>query len=197
MTKKQRKPPAKKPKSATLVGRALKECLRKGHSVELEGLGVFLAGSRQFVPTPGPRVFIAYAVEDLEMATRLYNDLIAAGMSPWLDRKKLLPGQMWTRCIDRAIENSDFFLACFSRVSAFKKGQFPYEVRHALRCADRMPLDDVFVLPVRLNDCEMPRAITSQTQYVDLFPNWNAGVKRLVGSIRQQTLVRVSRQPAA
>jgi hypothetical protein len=197
MIKKSRKPPATKPKSAALVGRALKECLREGHSVELEGLGVFLAGSRQFVPIPGPRVFIAYAVEDLEMATRLYNDLLAAGMSPWLDRKKLLPGQAWTRCIDRAIENSDFFVACFSTASAFKKGQFPYEVRHALRCADRMPLDDVFVMPVRLNECQMPRTIASQTQYVDLFPNWFAGLNRLVRSIREQTLVRLNRQTAA
>jgi hypothetical protein len=149
------------------------------------------------VPLHGPRVFIAYASENLEMAVRLYDDLLAAGMSPWLDRKKLLPGQMWMRCIDRAIENSEFFVACFSTESASKKGQFPYEVRLALRCADRMPLDDVFLMPVRLNNCQMPRTITSHTQYVDLFPNWSAGVDQLVRSIRQETLHRLNRQTAA
>jgi hypothetical protein len=138
-------------------------------------------------------VFIAYAVEDLAFAERLFDDLTGAGMAPWLDRKKLMPGQSWSRCIERAIENSDFFIACFSTTSVTKKGQFPYEVRFALRWADRMPLDDVFLMPIRLNDCAVPRTISSNTQYVDVFPDWSAGVRELVRSMTDEFHHRLQR----
>jgi hypothetical protein len=185
-----------KDKDAAQVGRALRACLRDGKSIELEGLGTFLADAKQpiqFVPCRAPHVFIAYAIEDLALADRLYRDLAAAGFCPWLDRRKLLPGQVWTKCIERAIETSDFFIACFSTTSAAKRGQFPYEIRFALRCAERMPLDDVFVMPVRLNDCRVPRVISAQTQYLDMFPDWNEGIARLVNSIRGEMLARSSR----
>ena len=47
---------------------------------------------------------------------------------------------------------------------------------HALRCADRMPLEDIFILPVRLDKCPVPRSIAAHTQYVDLFPDWEIGI---------------------
>jgi hypothetical protein len=185
---------------AAQLAHVLKACLRDGDSVELEGLGVFVAKSGQppvFVPDTSPRVFIAYAVEDLPLALRIYTELLAAGTAPWLDRVKLLPGQAWARCIDRAIETSDFFIACFSTTSVAKKGQFPYEVRHALRCADRMPLDDVFVLPVRLDKCGIPRSISAQMQYVDLFPDWEKGLSEVISAIHHEMHARRNRRPAA
>ena len=48
---------------------------------------------------------------------RLFDGLETRGLSPWLDRRKLLPGQNWPRAIEEAIETSDFFIACFSRLS--------------------------------------------------------------------------------
>jgi hypothetical protein len=185
--------------NAKLVGRALRECLRRGDAVELEGLGVFVPGSGapgHFVAATAPRVFIAYVAEDRPAASRLYADLAAAGLSPWLDRRKLLPGQAWNRCIEHAIETSDFFIACFSATSSAKRGHFPYEVRYALRCAERMPLDDMFVLPVRLDDCTVPRMITAQTQCLDMFPDWNAGVSQLITSMRAEMLAREGRVAA-
>jgi hypothetical protein len=191
---------ANKNLDAAQLADVLKACLRDGDSVELEGLGVFLANDGEpprFVPDTSPRVFIAYAIEDLPLAMRVYADLMAAGMAPWLDRKKLLPGQAWSRAIERAIETSDFFVPCFSIVSAHKKGQFPYELRHALRCADRLPLDDVFLLPIRLDNCPVPRSISAQTQYVDLFPDWDTGLNQLVSAIRHEMMARRNRRSAA
>jgi hypothetical protein len=107
-------------------------------------------------------------------------------MKPWLDTRKLLPGQDWPRCIERAIDRADFFVPCFSHRAVRKRGQFPFELRYALRCADRMPLDDSFIVPVRLDECEVPRRIASQIQYVDLFPDRAAGVRKLVRSIRRE-----------
>ena len=45
-----------------------------------------------FVPAAGPRVFIAYVREDYAAAAQLYKALEAAGLQPWLDAEKLLPG---------------------------------------------------------------------------------------------------------
>ena len=169
-----------------LVGEIMKQCLTEGIDVELDGLGVFRRGadgSIAFERTAGPRVFIAYVAEDFPLAVRLYHGLEAAGFNPWLDRMKLLPGQNWPRAIDRALETSDFVIACFSEQSTKKRGQFPYEVRIALRAAERMPLDDVYFLPVRLERCEVPKLIANQTQYVDMFPDWDDGLGELVKSI--------------
>ena len=65
-----------------------------------------------------------------------------------------------------------------------KKGQFQAELRYALDCAARVPLDRIFLIPVRLEDCAVPPCIGREIQYVDLFPDWEEGVRRVVASIR-------------
>ena len=165
----------------------VRESLAAGLAVEIEGLGTFRASGsgHEFTPQTAAQVFIAYAAEDLPTARRLSEALQAAGCSPWLDKEKLLAGQNWPRAIERAIEVSDVFVACFSQRSAAKRGMFQQELRHALECAHRRPLDDSFVVPVRLEACEVPSSIASHLQYVDLFPDWNKGIRRLAQAIRK------------
>jgi hypothetical protein len=178
--------------AAALV-EVVKDSLRDGIAVEFDGLGTFLPREPdgfEFIPENRPRVFVAYAHEDSRSALRLVDALNAAGIKTWIDKRRLLPGQDWHDTIERAICRADFFIGCFSRVAVRKRGQFPYELRFALRCADRMPLDEVFVMPVRLEPCLVPQSIQSRTQYVDLFPDWDAGVTRLVESIRREYAAR-------
>jgi hypothetical protein len=172
-------------KNVEQVARILAECLRKGYTVDIDGLGVFRpnSGGYEFQPHTAPKVFLAYVREDLGQVERLYRALRRRGFDPWLDRKKLLPGQDWPRAIRRAIELADFFVACFSRRSVRKRGEFHSELRFALDCARRLPLDDVYFLPVRLDECPVPPQISREIQYVDLFPDWNAGVARLVRAL--------------
>lgn len=172
-----------------LLAQIVEDCLEHGESVDLDGLGEFRRSAErglEFIPESAPRVFIAYVAEDVHLAVRLFDDLEAAGMKPWIDRRKLLPGQNWRQSIERAIQRADFFVACYSRRAVRKRGQFPYEVRLALRCADRMPLGEAFILPVRLERCTLPPDIESQIQYVDLFPDWAAGTRRLIDSILRE-----------
>jgi hypothetical protein len=163
--------------------------LQRSPAVEIDGLGIFARDARgriSFRDGNLTRVFIAYAVEDAEQAERLFDCLDALGFAPWLDRRKLLPGQDWPHRIQDAIDNSDFFIACFSANSVHKRGGFQVEVRHALECARRIPLDDVFLIPVRLDNCRVPTVIQRETQYVDLFPDWETGVARIVTIIGNQ-----------
>ncbi|HYP12918.1 MAG TPA: toll/interleukin-1 receptor domain-containing protein, partial [Bryobacteraceae bacterium] len=139
--------PQNQERLAKLLGKAVNQLVTSGDSVRIDGLGTFVPGADgdpDFLPDTDARIFIAYSKEDVHHADRLYEDLLEAGFNPWLDHKKLLAGQNWARSIDRAIETSDFFVACYSSQSTVKRGRFQSEVRTALRCSDEMPLDDLF-----------------------------------------------------
>ena len=165
----------------------LRQELDRGEPVDIEGLGTFrrTASGYDFSAQEEPQVFVAYVVEDLEPARRLCASLRAGGCSPWLDKDKLLPGQNWPRAIERAIETSDAFVACFSSRSISKRGQFQTELRYALDCARQLPLDDAFLIPLRLERCSIPSKISKNVQYVDLFPDWERGIKRVLRTIRR------------
>jgi len=157
--------------------------------VEIDGLGLFRptrTGGYEFVAKTTPKVFLAYVEEDREAVLKLFAGLQAHGMDPWLDRRKLMPGQNWPRSIERAIEVSDFFLACLSHRSVAKPGRFQSELRYALDCASRLPLEEVYFIPVRLDRCDVPARIAREIQYVDLFPDWDRGLNRVIRVIRQQ-----------
>jgi hypothetical protein len=180
------------------VARIVRQCLNEGASVQIDGLGTFVPKPRRgfrFVPEKRPRVFIAYASEELAVANRLSAALLARGFEPWLDKKKLLPGQNWPRAIESAIESSDYFLPCFSRRSVRKRGTFQSELRFALECAERLPIDDMFVVPVRLDECQVPGRLASKVQYVNLFPDWERGITRLADAILKQEAQRRKNTP--
>jgi hypothetical protein len=183
------------PGSVERLAQVVIEGLAAGREVELDGLGVFrpdAAAGFRFEPYP-PRVFVAYASEDGAAAARLYAELAGAGFSPWMDMKNLVPGQNWPRAIECAIETADFFVACFSRNSVGRRGGFQAEIRYAMDCARRVPLDDIFLAPVRLDDCRVPRAIQREVQYIDLFPDWRYGITRLTGMLRAESERRSKR----
>ena len=162
--------------------------LAAGQTVEIDGLGAFhpdRARGFRFVRAL-PQVFVAYAREDLEAAEVLCDTLESSGFNAWIDVRKLLPGQNWPRAIENAIEASDFFVACFSTHSVNKKGGFQAEIRYALDCARRLPLDRIFVVPVRLDACRVPRSIQKEFQYVDLFPDPARGTRRVLAAMRRE-----------
>jgi hypothetical protein len=180
-------------KSADQIARILLQCLDEAASVEIDGLGVFRRNGAgyQFVPFSGPSVFLAYAAEDRHTAERLYHTLRCRGFNPWLDRKKLLPGQNWPRAIQQAIEVSDYFIACLSHQALQKKGQFQAEMRYALDCARRAPLDRTYFIPLRLDECPVPASISREIQYLDLFPDWDEGIARLIEALKGPTKAKI------
>ena len=65
-----------------------------------------------------PKIFLAHAREDKPQVRKLYADLAARGLDPWLDEVDLVPGQIWKEEIPRAIRQAGIFLACLSSRSA-------------------------------------------------------------------------------
>jgi formylglycine-generating enzyme required for sulfatase activity len=100
----------------------------------------------------------------------LYQTLSAEGwLDVWLDEEKLLPGQDWDYEIDRALDKSDAVIVTLSTGSVSKEGYVQKELRFALDIALEKPEGTIFILPVRLDDCERPRRLRP-IQGIDYFP---------------------------
>jgi hypothetical protein len=171
--------------------------LAEGMVVEIDGLGTFYphpATGFLFAPHTRPAIFIAYGTEDRDAASALYETFDRAGFSPWMDSKKLLPGQNWARALEAAIETSDFCVPCFSSRTVARRGGFQAEIRYALDCARGVPIEEIFLVPVRLDTCRVPRSIQRECQYVDLFPDWATGVAKVVAAIRAEWELRRDRR---
>lgn len=175
------------------IVRIVREALAEGVEVDIDGLGTFRRTRTEavrFIPQTRLRVFLAYVEEDLSAARKLYRAFEQHGFRPWLDKKKLMPGQNWPRAIERAIQTSDYFVACFSRRASTKRGSFQSELRYALACAAKVPLDEIFFIPVRLDACTVPGRISRRIHYVDLFPDWETGVRRVIAVMKAQAVNR-------
>jgi hypothetical protein len=138
-----------------------------------------------------PQIFLCYARQDRAEVENLYRRLSDAGFKPWMDKKDILPGERWQSRIPKAIRRSDFFLACLSAKSVDKRGFLQKEIRDALDIWREMLDSDIYLIPVRLEDCGMPESLRG-FQWVNLFEK--DGWTRLVKAIRVGMERRVEQQ---
>lgn len=128
-------------------------------------------------------VFISHAKEDAATARKLNNDLESNGFSTWFDEKDLLPGQNWKIVIRQAIKKCDYFITLLSDRSVSKRGFVQAEQKLSFDVMDEMPESDVFVIPVRINECEIPYSLEN-IHYVDLFPDYDTGFNLILRGLR-------------
>jgi formylglycine-generating enzyme required for sulfatase activity len=113
------------------------------------------------------KVFICHAHSDSDVVRSLYQRLTRDNMDAWLDKEKLLPGQDWQLAIRKAVRESDVVIVCLS--SNFNTAGFQQkEVRLALDTANEKFEEDIFIIPVRLEECGGPESLT-RWHWVDLF----------------------------
>ena len=133
------------------------------------------------------RVFLCHSSGDKPAVRELYRTLKRDGFDPWLDEEKLLPGQKWEREITRAVRESDIVVSCLSNASITKTGYLQKELKFALDVADEQPEGNIFIIPARLEECEIPERLNG-LHWVNLFePD---GYARLVRALehRLQTI---------
>lgn len=119
------------------------------------------------------RVFLCHASQDKPIVRELYKRLLAEDwIDPWLDEEKLLPGQDWNLEIEKAVETSDAVLVCVSSTSVAKEGYVQRELRQVLDIALDKLDGAIFVIPIRLDDCELPRKLRDR-HFLDYFPPTN------------------------
>ncbi len=129
------------------------------------------------------RIFISYARLDAGEVTQLYHRLKAAGFHPWIDREDLLPGVKWRVAIEKAIREADFFLLCISPRSSNRRGFLQREINAALDLWEERMTDDIYFIPLRLEECEIPERV-DEFQCVDWFED--GGWERLMKALRVQ-----------
>ncbi|HEY0371479.1 MAG TPA: toll/interleukin-1 receptor domain-containing protein, partial [Thermoanaerobaculia bacterium] len=137
------------------------------------------------------QIFLAHASEDKERVRELRAALITSGFETWLDEENLRPGENWQVEIPNAIRESDVFLACLSRASVAKHGFVQREFRLALNAYAEKPPGTIFLIPVKLDDCEVPDLRLPELgvnlrdiQWVDLWKH--GGLHRLIAVIRDR-----------
>lgn len=128
-------------------------------------------------------VFICYASEDQSKAEELCDSLSDYGIKAWLDKREILPGQDWESEIHTAIRKSHAVIACLSKKSVSKEGFVQKELKTAIDIANEKPDDVIFIIPARLEDCEIPRLL-SKRQWVDLFAE--NGFYKIMKSLEQR-----------
>lgn len=150
-----------------------------------------------------PHVFVSYLRENKAAVDQICAALGAHGIHIWLDRDRLKPGQRWKSAIRAAIQEGGYFIACFSSEYAERERAFMNEeLTVAIEELRQRPTEQAWFIPVRLSECPIPdRPIGAgetlrDIQWVDLFPNWEAGIARLLTSIRS-AIARPSRPAVA
>ena len=132
-------------------------------------------------------MFISYAREDADAAKRLQQDLEVAGLTPWLDKECLIGGRNMKISIKNAIKKSRFVIPLFSSISVEKRGYVQREFKYAIDVLDEFPESKIYVIPCRLDDCEIPYDRLKDIEYIDLFPDWEDGIRRIIQSVTSET----------
>jgi hypothetical protein len=77
--------------------------------------------------------------------------------NPGLDRGDV-SGDDWEARIEEAIDDADYVLVFLSPRSCPKESFFQKEIRHAMNRLEQMPEGERFILPVMIEQCELPRS---------------------------------------
>ncbi len=136
------------------------------------------------------RVFLSHSSNDKPAVRELYQSLRAeTWLAPWLDEEELYPGQDWNLEIEKAVEAADVIIVCLSKNTisgdGFAPGYAQREIRLALDTADYKPEGSLFIIPVRLEECAIPKRLM-RWQYANYFEGQrNRAFQRLLVSLKR------------
>jgi hypothetical protein len=168
--------------------------LMTGRGSERRGGEVHLAGSltREKEHMAAKHVFLSYCRDNIEAVAQIRDDLILAGERVWWDQD-IVGGQDWKLEIRKAMREAYAIVVLFSNELAqrVRSGVYP-EVLDAITAYRQQAPGNVFLIPVRLSDTEMPDIAIDDTrtlsnlQGIDLFPTDRRehGLQRLLAALR-------------
>jgi hypothetical protein len=100
---------------------------------------------------PRPRVFISYAREDGDLASRVFDALQKAYFEPWFDRESLGGGDDWNKRIEADLDASDFTLVLYTPAFCRKTDSYVNK-EVALACDRAQKVRGSFLIPLRTAD---------------------------------------------
>jgi len=128
------------------------------------------------------KVFLNYGKEDVVTVHRIYEDLDKDWIDVWFDEKKIQPGSSISFETAKGIRDSDYFILIFSSKSVNTTGSVNAEIREAIKQTRDKLEGDTYIIPVRLDECEVSFLKLEDLQSVDLFPEdkWNEGINKIL-----------------
>ncbi len=132
------------------------------------------------------KVFIIYASADAHFADPLITKLRGEEwIDLWSGKSKLLPGQEWKHEIEKALQEADVILICFSDESLTKEGYYQKEIKLALERAYEKPEGTIFIIPIRFNECEPPSSL-SKLQWINCWGSVEEEYSKLLRSLENR-----------
>ena len=121
------------------------------------------------------QVFISYSRLDIEFVEQLVADLRASGFNVWYDLSGLEGGTQWGSEIQKAIENSQFFILVLSP-NSLKSKWVQREFLFAENC-------NIKVIPLQYQPCPLPMWLMD-LQLIDMQGrNYKSGLARLLKAL--------------
>jgi hypothetical protein len=113
--------------------------------------------------------FLCYAKENSTSVREFRERLRAESwIDPWFDEEDILPGEMWEASVVNAVRHSHAVIIFLSSYAVREEGFFHKELKLALDAAAEKPDGTIFIIPIRLDVCEVPERLRPY-QYVDYF----------------------------
>jgi two-component system, OmpR family, alkaline phosphatase synthesis response regulator PhoP len=104
------------------------------------------------------RIFLSYARADAAIVEKIYENL-SKNYSPWMDVHNILGGEDWLHAIYSAIDTCELFVPILSNNSVTRRGIIVKEVKRALDKWNGMLPSDIYVIPLRIDDCPIPELV--------------------------------------
>lgn len=125
--------------------------------------------------------FLSHSSADKPFIRQLAADLTANGIDVWLDEQRIRVGDSIPEKIAQGLAESDYFLVCISKNSANSEW-VKRELNNAL--VSEIQRRKVHVLPIRLDDAEMPHIISDKL-YANFSTSYKMGLETLLSTLRR------------
>jgi len=107
------------------------------------------------------KTFISYASEDFDQASKLFEALTVLRTDPWMDKKRLIPGDDWEKEIFRTLKGIQIFFVLITPRSYDKRGMLRREIAFALDKRRELLPSDNFIIPIRIDNAPMPDELSN------------------------------------
>jgi hypothetical protein len=131
----------------------------------------------------GVVVFLCHCSEDKAAVREIDRALKSDGFQPWLDEDDIFPARAWDKQIEQGLRSSHAIVVCLSRTFSRKEGYVQKELRYALDIAREKPDGAVFLIPIRLEECEILPSL-ADLQCIDWFKQ--DGHDKLLRTLRER-----------
>lgn len=129
-------------------------------------------------------IFISYSREDHEWAKKIFDWLKSTSdYNPWIDSENLLPGTDWELEILTSIRSAKAILLLISKNSVSKVGYIQKEIKEVIARFDYFPPNEIFIIPVRLDNTVPKYPTLEKLHWVDLYLDTKRGFEKILKAL--------------